>query len=136
LSGAASSATVGAPVSEAPPPPASVPVPPDQPAPVISLRLKAPARLNPPVGQALASIVETMNQKTVPILARTVADGVFIPMPSMTAMSIDITTAVQALAAAEMIVVDGKTGSKTALHEFNESDVRGVVIRSEFIDGL
>lgn len=136
LSGAASSATVGAPVSEAPPPPASVPVPPDQPAPVISLRLKAPARLNPPVGQALASIVETMNQKTVPILARTVADGVFIPMPSMTAMSIDITTAVQALAAAEMIVVDGQTGSKTALHEFNESDVRGVVIRSEFIDGL
>lgn len=99
-------------------------------------KLKAPVRLNPQVRQALESIVASMNRDASTILARTVPTGVFVPLASFKELRIDTAIAVRGLAEVGMLAVSANSRSKTVIQEFNSSDVTGVVVLPEYVEGL
>lgn len=100
------------------------------------ISIKAPTALIPPVKAALQSIVATMNQRAKPVLARTSARGVFVPLSSFKALQVETAIAVRALADTGMLVVSPATRSKTVVEEFNRENVTGVVIHPDFVLGL
>ncbi len=100
------------------------------------IAIKAPPALIPPVKAALQSIAATMNQRSNPVLARTCAKGLFVPLASFKALQLETGIAVRALADTGMLIVSAATKSKTVVEEFHGENVTGVLIHPDFVLGL
>jgi len=97
--------------------------------------LKAPTRISPAVRTALSEIVETLNGPGRSAACRSVREGLFVPLQSFEARSIEPSLAVRSLSSADMIV-PAPDGAKTRRHEFDREARLGVVVKVAFVDGF
>lgn len=116
-------------------PPGNTAVTADVPPPV-RFAFLSPLRLNPPVRQALEGIIDTMNGNAADVAARTVAQGVFVPLKSFEARKVEPAIAVRALAEVEVLAIAPRTNAKTVVCEFCGETLSGVVILPGFVAGL
>jgi len=96
--------------------------------------LTPPLRLHRKVGDALGAIVETLNDRQGQCV-RTVATGLFIPMAVLRRRNLDPTFVQRELDGAGMLAL-GPNGTRIQTHEFDGSDVPGLVLLPNFIKGL
>ncbi len=104
--------------------------------PPVRFAFLSPSRLNPPVRQALEGIIDTMNGSPADVAARTVAQGVFVPLKSFEARKVEPAIAVRALAEVEVLAIAPQTKAKTVVCEFCGETLSGVVILPGFVAGL
>jgi conjugal transfer pilus assembly protein TraI len=104
--------------------------------PAVRFAFLSPSRLNPPVGQVLVDIIDTMNGNAADVAARTVAQGVFVPLKSFETRKVEPAIAVRALAEVEVLAIAPRTKAKTVVCEFCGETLNGVVILPQFVAGL
>ena len=115
-------------------PAGSPPVPPPAAA-AQAFRLRSAPRLSPPVRQALTDIVATLNGPGSAAACRSISAGLFVPLRSFEARSIDPSVAVRALKSAQMLAATAD-GSWTRRAEFDHAQLPGVVVKICFVDGF
>ena len=99
--------------------------------------LKAPARLNPTVRDALQDIVATIDAPAQPLAAFVIDLGVFIPLKEFEGRSVDPALAVRTLSDAGMLASDPKDPrAKTLSRHFHDEPVLGVVLAAQCVTGL
>jgi conjugal transfer pilus assembly protein TraI len=104
--------------------------------PPVRFAFLSPSRLDPPVRQTLEGIIDSMNGSPADVAARTVAQGVFVPLKSFEARKVEPAIAVRALAEVEVLAIAPRTKAKTVVCEFCGETVNGVVILPRFVEGL
>ena len=104
--------------------------------PPVRFAFLSPSHLSPPVRQALEGIIDTMNANPADVAARTVAQGVFVPLKSFEARKVEPAIAVRALAEVEVLAIAARTKAKTVVCEFSGETLSGVVILPGFVAGL
>ena len=104
--------------------------------PPVRFAFLSPSRLDPPVRQALEAIIETMNGSPADVAARTVAQGVFVPLKSFEARKVEPAIAVRALAEVKVLALATRSKAKTVVREFCGETVNGVVVLPGFVEGL
>lgn len=110
---------------------------PDSVAPRTPVTLKAPARLNPTVRDALQEIVATIDSNAQPLAAFVIDLGVFIPLKEFEARSVDPALAVRTLSDARMLASDPKDPrAKTLSRNFHDEPVLGVALAAHCVSGL
>jgi conjugal transfer pilus assembly protein TraI len=106
------------------------------PAPPPEVTLKAPMRLNPAVRDALAAVVQTLNESATTTAACTVASGLFIPLQELERRGIQPAVALRALADVRMLVHTDRNRPATVSRDFGGDTTVGLVIDPRFIDGF
>ncbi len=104
--------------------------------PPVRFAFLSPSRLDPPVCQALVDIIDTMNGNAADVAARTVAQGVFVPLKSFETRKVEPAIAVRALAEVKVLAIAAQTKAKTVVREFCGETLSGVVILPAFVAGL
>ncbi|MBK7238218.1 MAG: TraI domain-containing protein [Sterolibacteriaceae bacterium] len=104
--------------------------------PPIRFAFLSPARLNPSIREAIEDIIGTMNGNPADVAARTVAQGVFVPLKAFERRKVEPAIAVRALAELAALAITAGTQAKTAVHEFCGERLSGVVILPQFVAGL
>ena len=107
----------------------TVPAPP-------AFSLNAPLRLNPAVRDALAAIVHTLNGPGTEVAARTVAAGLFVPLPAFDRHGIQPAVAIRALADVSMLVLPERGRPPTVSQDFGGQAALGLVIAPQFVQGF
>lgn len=77
-----------------------------------------------------------MNGNAADVAARTVAQGVFVPLKSFETRKVEPAIAVRALAEVEVLAIAPRTKAKTVVCEFCGETLNGVVILPQFVAGL
>jgi len=98
--------------------------------------LNAPLRLNPAVRDALAAIVHTLNGPGSEAAARTVAAGLFVPLPAFERHGIQPASAIRALAELRMLALPNRGQAPTVTHDFGGQAALGLVIAPQFVQGF
>lgn len=98
--------------------------------------LNAPLRLNPSVRDSLAAIVHTLNGPGSAAAARTVAAGLFVPLPAFERHGIQPAVAIRALADVHMLALPGGGRPPTVSHDFGGQPALGLVIPPQFVQGF
>ena len=125
---------------DAPPAPATTPLPPLSAPPVsptpTAFSLKAPLRLNPAVRDALAAVVHSLTAIGAPPSACTVATGLFVPLNELERRGIQPAIAIRALAEVRMLVHRDSTSPPTISRDFDGQMTVGLVIDPRFVEGF
>ena len=128
------------PASAAPPrEPASssaAPAPSPGVAPLRPIRLKAPMRLHPDVRQAVARLIDGLNDPPASAAVFTVAEGVFVPLAELERCGVQPAAAMRALADAGMLIKPTPAGPSTVLRDVLGTSVAGVLMDASFVQGL
>jgi conjugal transfer pilus assembly protein TraI len=98
--------------------------------------LDAPMRLQPAVRDALAAIIQTLNDPSRPPQCCAVAHGVFVPLGEFERRGIQPSLAVRALDDVRMLVPQRLHGPPTLTWDFGGVDVLGVVLNPRFVTGF
>jgi len=98
--------------------------------------LNAPLRLNPAARDALAAIVHTLNGPGTEAAARTVAAGLFVPLPAFERHGIQPALAIRALADVRMLALPERGRPPTVSHDFGGQPALGLVIAPQFVQGF
>jgi len=98
--------------------------------------LDAPMRLQPAVRDALAAIIQTLNDPSCPPRCCAVAHGVFVPLGEFEQRGIQPSLAVRALDDVRMLVPQRLHGPPTLTHNVGGIDVLGVVLNPRFVTGF
>lgn len=98
--------------------------------------LKAPMRLNPAVCDALAAVVQTLNENATTAAACTIANGLFIPLQELERRGIQPAVALRALADVHMLVHTNRSRPPTVSRDFGGDTTVGLVIDPRFIEGF
>lgn len=98
--------------------------------------LNAPLRLSPAVRDALAAIVHTLNGPGTEAAARTVAAGLFVPLPAFERHGIQPALAIRALADLRMLALPERGRPPTVSHDFGGQAALGLVIAPQFLQGF
>lgn len=101
-----------------------------------SFSLNAPLRLNPAVRDALAAIVDALNVPGSEAAARTVAAGLFVPLPAFERHGIQPALAIRALADLRMLALPDRGQPPTVSHDFGGQPTLGLVIAPQFVQGF
>ncbi|MDP3323433.1 MAG: MobH family relaxase [Hydrogenophaga sp.] len=109
------------------PPPATPP---------ISFTLQAPMRLNPAVRDALAAVVQTLNEGAGPAQGCAVTHGFFVPLSEFERRGLQPSMALRALAEVDMLVPTSSGGPPTNTCGFNGTPTVGTVVDPRFISGF
>lgn len=109
------------------PPPATPP---------ISFTLQAPMRLNPAVRDALAAVVQTLNEGAGPAQGCAVTHGFFVPLSEFERRGLQPSMALRALAEVDMLVPTSSGGPPTNTCGFNGTPTVGTVVDPRFIAGF
>jgi conjugal transfer pilus assembly protein TraI len=104
------------------------------PAPVISLRV--PLRLNPPVRNALAEAVATLNGTAGGSDVCTVAEGIFVPLAEFQRRGIQPSIAIRALEETGMLRRASAGDPPTVLRQIRDESVIGLILAPRYVEGL
>lgn len=98
--------------------------------------LEAPMRLQPAVREALAGIIQTLNDSSRPAQCCAVAQGIFVPLGEFEQRGVQPSLAVRALDDVRMLVPQRLHGPPTLTRDFGGIDALGVVLNPRFVTGL
>jgi conjugal transfer pilus assembly protein TraI len=98
--------------------------------------LAAPMRLQPAVRDALARIIQTLNDPSRPPQCCAVAGGIFVPLGEFEQRGIQPSLAVRALDDVRMLVPQRLHGPPTLTQTFGGVDALGVVLNPRFVTGF
>ena len=104
--------------------------------PSVSFTLQAPMRLNPVVREALAAVVQTLNEGAGPAQGCTVAHGFYVPLSEFERRGLQPSMALRALADVRMLVPAQPHGPPTLARDFNGTPTLGIVVDPRFITGF
>ena len=104
--------------------------------PPVSFTLQAPMRLSPVVRDALAAVIQTLNDDAGPEQGRTVAQGFFVPLSEFERRGLQPSMALRALADVGMLVLSQPQGMPTHSRDFDGASTVGIVVDPRFIAGL
>ncbi len=93
-------------------------------------------RLSPVVRDALAAVIQTLNDGGGPAQGCTVAHGFFVPLSEFERRGLQPSMALRALADVGMLVLAHPQGPPTYSREFNGAPTVGIVVDPRFISGL
>lgn len=101
-----------------------------------TLRLNSPFRLPPPIREALAQIVDSLNEPGSAMACRTTAHGIFIPLAELQRRSIEPSLALRTLGELRMLVQISAENGPIVQQDFGGAQVPGFVLRPDLVDGL
>ncbi len=93
-------------------------------------------RLSPVVRDALAAVIQTLNDDAGPEQGRTVAQGFFVPLSEFERRGLQPSMALRALADVGMLVLSQPQGMPTHSRDFDGASTVGIVVDPRFIAGL
>ncbi len=102
----------------------------------VSFNLNAPFRLNPAVRDAVAAVVQSLNDDAGPALGCITTHGFFVPLSAFDLRGVQASTALRALADVGMLVSPQSNGQPTVSRNFNGAPTTGLVIDPRFVEGL
>lgn len=105
-------------------------------APLRPIQLKAPMRLHPDVRQAVAHLIDGLNDPPDSAAVFTVAEGVFVPLAELERCGVQPTAAVRALADAGMLIKPTPAGPSTVSLDVRGTPAVGVIVHPSFVLGL
>lgn len=100
------------------------------------LKLNSPFRLPTNIREALAQVVDSLNEPGNTMACRTTAHGIFIPLAELQRRNIESSLAVRTLIELRMLVQTSPEVGPLVMHDFGGAQVQGFVLRPDLVDGL
>lgn len=100
------------------------------------LKLNSPFRLPPHIRDALAQIVDSLNEPGSAMACRTTAHGIFIPLAELQRRHIEPSLAMRTLGELRMLVQTSSEAGPIAQQDFGGALTSGLVLRPDLVDGL
>jgi conjugal transfer pilus assembly protein TraI len=95
-----------------------------------------PMRLNATIRNALAQVIDTLNQTEKKPVAFTITSGLFIPLEELTSRQVDPSLAIRSLAELHMLIEAEKAGTFVQSRNLDGKQLAGMVLDPRFVTGL
>ncbi len=100
------------------------------------MKLNSPFRLPPHIRDALAQIVDSLNEPGSAMACRTTAHGIFIPLAELQRRHIEPSLALRTLGELCMLVPTASEAGPIVQQDFGGTQTSGLVLRPDLVDGL